>query len=278
MRSEHACLNAKRHLAVAFLLGAISVPRAAARFVLAAAAITLSVSSAFCVAQAADLRVAPTNGFSHIALDTGHSIKSQGAISSRGVIEFEFNRQLVLALDNEFKRRGVATTLIAVEGRTEDLISRPRRAKEAGAQLFIAVHHDSAKARFHQDWVFEGRPRKFLDDRFRGFSLFVSRNNPQWPQALKCASAIGAQLVAHGFKSSRYHADAVLGESREFADEINGVHFFDNLAVLRHATMPALLFEAGVIVNRDEEVMLAQSATQARIAAAVAGGVGACGS
>ena len=277
MRSEHACLNAKRHLAVAFLLGAISVPRAAARFVLAAAAITLSVSSAFCDAQAADLRAAPTNSFSHIALDTGHSIKSQGAISSRGVIEFEFNRQLVLALDNEFKRRGVATTLIAVEGRTEDLISRPRRAKEAGAQLFIAVHHDSAKARFHQDWVFEGRPRKFLDDRFRGFSLFVSRNNPQWPQALKCASAIGAQLIAHGFKPSRYHADAVLGESREFADEVNGVHFFDNLAVLRHAAMPALLVEAGVIVNRDEEVMLAQSATQQRIAVAVAAGVGACG-
>ena len=201
----------------------------------------------------------------------------QGANSARGVAEFEFNRQLVLMLDAEFKRRGAATTLIAIEGRTEDLASRPRKAMEAGAQLFIAVHHDSAKARFHQDWMFEGRPRKFLDDRFRGFSLFVSRNSPQWPQALKCASAIGAQLIAQGFKPSRYHADAVLGELREFADEINGVHFFDNLAVLRHATMPALLFEAGVIVNRDEEEILAQIATQQRIAAAVATGVADCG-
>ncbi len=247
-------IDTKRHLAVAFLF-------------LTAAILVF----------ADGLRAAPTNGFSHIALDAGHSIKTQGAISSRGVAEFEFNRQLVLTLDAEFKKRHVTTTLIAIEGRTEDLVSRPRKAKEAGAQLFIAVHHDSAKARFHQDWEFEGRPRKFLDDRFRGFSLFVSRNNPQWPQALKCASAIGAQLIAAGFKPSRYHADAVLGESREFADEANGVHFFDNLAVLRHATIPALLFEAGVIVNRDEEVMLTHQATRQGIAGAVAAGVAACG-
>jgi N-acetylmuramoyl-L-alanine amidase len=248
-------LNPKRHLAVAFLFSTVT----------------------FITLACAGLQAAPTNGFSHIALDAGHSIKSQGAISSRGVAEFEFNRQLVLAIDVELKRQNVTTTLIAVEGRTEDLVSRPRKAKEAGAQLFIAVHHDSAKARFHQTWEFEGRPRTFLDDRFRGFSLFVSRNNPQWPLALKCASSIGAQLIAQGFKPSRYHADAVLGESREFADEVNGVHFFDNLAVLRHANMPALLFEAGVIVNRDEEVMLAQPATQQRLAAALVAGAGVCG-
>ena len=44
-----------------------------------------------------------------------------------------------------------------------------------------------------------------------------------------------------------------------------------------HATMPALLMEAGVIVNRDEEMALAQTATRQRIAAAVASGVAACG-
>ncbi len=34
------------------------------------------------------------------------------------------------------------------------------------------------------------------------------------------------------------------------------MHYFDHLAVLRHAAMPALLFEAGVIVNREEEVKM----------------------
>ena len=259
MQIEPARLNTKRHLAVAFL------------FCLAATGAEAIESCG------GSERPCLTSGFGHIALDAGHSIKTQGAISSRGVAEFEFNRQLVLMLDAKFKKRGVKTTLIGVEGRTEDLASRPRRAKEAGAQLFVSVHHDSAKARFQQNWSFEGKARKFLDERFRGFSLFVSRNNPQWPLALKCASAVGAQLISQGFKPSRYHADPILGSGREFADEANGVHFFDNLGVLRNATMPALLFEAGVIVNRDEETWLAQPATLERIAAAVATGADNCG-
>lgn len=256
--------RATRHLSVAFLLGAAS----------AWAGLCLPVSS---------LGAAPINGFTHVAIDVGHSIKTSGAISARGVAEFEFNRALALAIEAALTQAaapgqtGVRTTLIAVDGLTTDLASRPRQAKEAGAQLFISVHHDSAKLRYHQRWTHDGRARTFLDERFRGFSLFVSRNNLQWPLALKCASAIGAQLIAAGFKPSRYHADPVLGSGREFADEVNGVHFFDNLAVLRTATMPALLMEAGVIVNRDEEVMLAQPAMQQQMAAAVSAGVAACG-
>ena len=80
---------------------------------------------------------APPNGFTHVAIDVGHSIQTQGAISSRGVAEFEFNRVLALAIDGAFTQGGVRTTLIAVEGLTTDLASRPRRAKEAGSQLFI---------------------------------------------------------------------------------------------------------------------------------------------
>lgn len=254
MPIKHSGLGLKRHLAVAFLFW---------------------VGGGLFLGDG--LRAAPTNGFGPIALDAGHSLASRGALSSRGVAEFFFNRQLVVVLDEALRAAGQATTLIALEGRTEDLASRPRQAKDAGAQLFISVHHDSAKLRFHRPWTFEGQPRTYLDDRFRGFSLFVSRNNAAWPLALKCASAIGAQLIARGFRPSRYHADPILGSAREFADETNGVHFYDNLAVLRHATMPALLMEAGVIVNRDEEMALAQTATQQSIAAAVVSGVAACG-
>jgi N-acetylmuramoyl-L-alanine amidase len=211
-----------------------------------------------------------------VAIDVGHSIATQGATSSRGVPEFGFNRALALTLDAELRRRAYGTVLIAADGTTTDLISRPRRAADAGAAFYIAVHHDSAKARFQRDWEFEGRKLKYLDDRFRGFSIFVSRENPQWPRALRCASAIGAHMIEAGFRPSLYHADPVLGSGREFADEANGVHFFDGLAVLRRATMPALLFEAGVIVNRDEEAMLAQDATRERMARAIADGLPAC--
>jgi N-acetylmuramoyl-L-alanine amidase len=67
-----------------------------------------------------------------------------------------------------------------------------------------------------------------------------------------------------------------VGENRPFADEENGVHYFDNLAVLKTASIPALLFEAGVIVNRDEELRMRDPAVRKRIVESIAAGAGAC--
>jgi N-acetylmuramoyl-L-alanine amidase len=141
--------------------------------------------------------------------------------------------------------------------------------------LFISVHHDSVQTRYIESWTFEGEKRGY-SDRFSGFSLFVSHLHPDTAASLKCASAIGAALRGEGFTPSRYHADPVLGENRPFADEANGVHYFDNLAVLKTARVPALLFEAGVIVNRDEELRMRDPAVRAKIVAAIVTGVGRC--
>ena len=65
-----------------------------------------------------------------------------------------------------------------------------------------------------------------------------------------------------GFAPSLYHAEPIPGESKPFADRTNGVHYYDNLVVLHTATQPAVLFEAGVIVNRAEELTLRDPATQ----------------
>jgi N-acetylmuramoyl-L-alanine amidase len=79
-----------------------------------------------------------------------------------------------------------------------------------------------------------------------------------------------------GFIPSRYHADPIVGENRPFADEANGVHYFDNLAVLKTASIPALLFEAGVIVNRDEELRMRDPAVRKRIVESIVAGAEAC--
>jgi N-acetylmuramoyl-L-alanine amidase len=109
-----------------------------------------------------------------------------------------------------------------------------------------------------------------------GFSLFVSRRNPQLGRSLACASALGAALQAAGFVPSRYHADPEVGEAREFADEDNGVHYYDNLVVLHSSTIPAVLFEAGVIVNRHEELRMRDAQVRARIARSAADAADAC--
>ena len=208
-----------------------------------------------------------------IAIDVGHYRERPGVISARGRPEFAFNLDLARELETALKERGYATRLIGADGGMRDLWRRPRAAGKA--DLFISVHHDSARAKHLMTWTYEGAEQNY-SDRFAGFSLFVSRANPAWEKGLRCASRIGAGLRQAGFTPSLYHADPVLGENRPFADRDNGVHYFDHLAVLRRAVMPALLFEAGVIINRDEEVRMGDGKTRQQIAASVADGIAAC--
>jgi N-acetylmuramoyl-L-alanine amidase len=198
-----------------------------------------------------------------VALDVGHYYAEPGVISASGKAEFEFNLELANETAASLRNEGFRVRLIGERGDYAVLTDRMRAA--AGADLFVSIHHDSVRARYLAE-----------AHRFSGFSLFVSRNNRQLERSLACASAIGAELRGAGFWPSRYHADPVLGENRPFADEANGVHFFDNLAVARASGMPAVLVEAGVIVNREEERVLADPEVRRRIARAIATGVRNC--
>ena len=212
-------------------------------------------------------------GAASIAIDVGHHLKNPGVISARGVAEFQYNLQLAQEIEAALRRAGHKTLLIGEDGRAEDLAGRSPRAN--GMDLFISIHHDSVQPRFIDTWEYEGEKRNF-SDRYAGFSLFVSRLHPDVEASLQCASAIGAALRQSGFTASRYHADPIPGENRPFADEENGVHYFDNLAVLKTARVPALLFEAGVIVNRDEELRMRDPAVRRKIVESVVTGAGAC--
>lgn len=216
---------------------------------------------------------APAALAASIAIDVGHYLKNPGAISARGVPEFEYNLQLAREIEVALKQAGHKTLLIGDDGLSDDLSKRAPRA--SGMDLFISIHHDSVQPRYLSLWEHEGETRNY-SDLFSGFSLFVSHFNPHTGASLRCASAIGAALKRAGFIPSRYHADPVLGENRPFADEANGVHYFDNLVVLKTASVPALLFEAGVIVNRDEELRMRDPAVRQRIAGGIAAAVSAC--
>jgi N-acetylmuramoyl-L-alanine amidase len=194
-------------------------------------------------------------------------------MSARGIPEFDYNLRLAREVSESLRRAGHRTLLIGDDGLAMNLGSRAPRA--TGMDLFISIHHDSVQPRFFSSWEIDGETLIY-SDHFSGFSLFVSRLNSHTEQSLKCASAIGAELRGAGFVPSRYHADPIVGENRPFADEVNGVHYFDNLAVLKTAQIPALLFEAGVIVNRDEELRMRDPAVRKRIVDSLVAGIGAC--
>lgn len=211
-----------------------------------------------------------------VAIDVGHYLERPGAISAHGVTEFEYNHALAAVVAARLAGDGVPVRLIGHRGDMADLWARPREAEAAGAGFFLSIHHDSVKEEYLQPWTWNGRALRYAEG-FAGFSLFVSRLNPRLDESLACASAIGAALRRAGLPVATHHGVSSAGVERPWADEANGVYYYDNLVVLKGATIPAVLLEAGVIVNRDEERALAGAERRALTAAAVAQGLARCG-
>jgi N-acetylmuramoyl-L-alanine amidase len=199
-----------------------------------------------------------------IAIDVGHTLLKQGVISAAGIPEIEFNRRLAQAVENNLHTAGVSTHLINADGNIGSLGERTAQASRD--RLFISIHHDSVKQRYHP----------VTDPQFKGFSLWVSQRNTDFPGSVRCASFIADQLLRAGFQPSHYHADPVLGENRPVVDWQRGIFTNNNLLVLATARGVAVLVEAGVIVNPAEEAWLADPAVVASQSAAIATGLRQC--
>ena len=210
-----------------------------------------------------------------IAIDVGHSRSRPGAVSARGEPEFAFNRGLALVVERVLRDRGFRTRLIGEQGDIEKLSDRSAAAASAGAAFLLSLHHDSVQPQYLETWQVDGRQQHY-SDRYSGFSLFVSRSNPDADDSLQCAGAIGEQLRKKGYVPSPHHAEPIRGENRPLADTSNGVYYFDDLVVLKTATMPAVLLEAGIIVNREDEIALTEPKTRERISQAIADGLARC--
>jgi len=200
-----------------------------------------------------------------VAVDTGHMPQKPGATGVSGRVEYLYNLDLSDAITRALTALNDRVTQISVDG--EEISLTRRTAQAAGANFFLSIHHDSMQ----QAWLDAGRRGEFS-----GFSLFVSRRNPHYAHSVRCARAIGEKLLAAGEKPSLYHATPIRGENRPFVDKRLGVHRFDNLVVLKTARMPAVLVEAGVIVNPDEEKRLGEPETISRLGAAIAQAVHEC--
>jgi hypothetical protein len=77
-------------------------------------------------------------------------------------------------------------------------------------------------------------------------------------------------MRASGVPFSPHHAENVPGEGRPIVDRADGVYPHRELRVLKLASMPAVLLEAGVIVNRQEELEIASANRCLNTARAVA--------
>jgi N-acetylmuramoyl-L-alanine amidase len=206
-----------------------------------------------------------------IALDVGHTPEVPGAISARGATEFEFNLNLARQIEQKLIESGFAkTALLVTTGPSRPgLLKRVTRANRMPADLFVSIHHDSVPEGFKELWEYLGKQQKF-SDRFKGHSIFVSNDSPARKASLQFARLLGLELKARERTYTPHYTEGFMGRyRRELVDAEAGVYRFDKLVVLRSTLMPAVLLEAGSIVNRDEELLMGSPEHQALIGSAV---------
>lgn len=210
-----------------------------------------------------------------VVVDVGHTLDVPGAMSARGVTEYAFNLQLGQDVDKALLDAGFTQTVLLITKTAPwlGLIERAQRANAMHADLFIALHHDSVPDNLIHTWQYNGQDQGYNDD-YPGYALFVSYDNGDRAGSLKFANFLGKELEARSLQFTPHYTSALMGHHRrELIDAKAGVYRFDQLLVLRETHMPAVLLEAGSIVNRQEELQLAtperRAVTSAAIVAAV---------
>jgi N-acetylmuramoyl-L-alanine amidase len=208
-------------------------------------------------------------------IDVGHSEEVPGAMSARGVPEYSYNLNLAKKIHAKLQEAGFSKAhLLITSGKAiASLVTRVGYATNNPADLFLSIHHDAVPDKFLEKWTYDGKSHNYCD-RFKGHSIFVSRVNPEYQSSLMFGKLLGQQLKAQGMSYAPHYVEKFMGiRQRELVDANAGVYRFDNLVVLMSTSMPAVLFEAGSIINRDEELLMGSPEHQATIVSAVASAV-----
>jgi N-acetylmuramoyl-L-alanine amidase len=193
-----------------------------------------------------------------VILDVGHTAEALGANSARNVPEYFFNYRLAAQVQRSLIEDGFdKTVLLATRGPARpSLFDRVARANRLAANLLVSIHHDSVPDQFLESWEFEGKQSHF-SDRFSGHSIFMSYGNPHLKESLLFGRLLGKELKDRGLQYARQYTQPFMGRYRhKLVDPEVGVYRYDQLIVLRDTRMPAVLFEAGSIINREQELQM----------------------
>ncbi len=210
-----------------------------------------------------------------VVVDVGHTVDVPGALSARGMPEYAFNLQLARQIKETLVGAGFDKTVLLITAKAPPvgLFERASIANRLPADLFISIHHDSVPDNLMQTWQYEGHDQQY-NDNYPGYALFISNDNADRAGSLQFGNFLGKALQARGLQFTPHYTLALMGNRRrQLLDADAGVYRYDQLVVLRYTRMPALLLEAGSIVNRQEELELAtlerRTLTSEAVAAAV---------
>ncbi|WP_332648911.1 N-acetylmuramoyl-L-alanine amidase [Lysinibacillus sp. 54212] len=179
-----------------------------------------------------------------IALDDGHGTETPGKRTpyiseiGRHIKENEFNKHVVNLLAAELTRCGFGVLLVAPTDADTPLAVRVKKANDAGADAYVAIHYDGF------DGKFDGYDPE-------GNTVFYSTGSTKGKKLAECIGEFlkqGTTQRWRGVKSANYY-------------------------VLKHTKMPAILSENGFMDNKREALLMIDMTFQLEVAQEHAKGI-----
>ncbi|MBI4912095.1 MAG: N-acetylmuramoyl-L-alanine amidase [Acidobacteria bacterium] len=207
-------------------------------------------------------------------LDPGHGGEDRGARGPKGLSE----KEAALAIAQDLRDKLRAAGFEAVLGREDDRFipvwDRAKKANEAGADLFLSLHLNAARAKGAR-----GSEVYFLslgqgDADAQAVAALENAGAERTPEGDSLVAGILDDLAQKAFlQDSERLAVAVLTQLNRLGGiRQRGVKQAP-FAVLRSAAMPAVLVESAFISNPKEETKLRDQDFRKRIADAITRGI-----
>jgi N-acetylmuramoyl-L-alanine amidase len=200
-----------------------------------------------------------------IVLDPGHNPGQGGATSIQDTREVTYNDRFVGELAPALKQAGWRVTVTRQPAQHIDLLARARLANRLHAAVFLSIHHDSAQLQDLKKVQRNGLTGYETTVPIAGYSLYVSGKNAQYAKSLQLATLLGQELRSLGRPPTLYHAEKIPGENHPLLNRHLGIYRYDDLAVLHHTAMPAVLLEVGVITDRKDEAYVANAVNRKKM-------------
>ncbi|MDP2875731.1 MAG: N-acetylmuramoyl-L-alanine amidase [Holophaga sp.] len=209
-----------------------------------------------------------------VAVDPGHGGEDGGAVGPKGLREKDAALKIGENLKVALEAAGFDVLMIRTEDVLVPLWDRARLANEAGADLFISLHLNAARAKSAK-----GSEVYFLSldqgDR-DGAEVAAMENGGEGvaPAPDSVLSSILQDLAQKAYlQESERLAVSIQGQLNRLGGiKERGVKQAP-FVVLRGAAMPAVLVEVAFISNRQEEAKLRDASFQKKAAEAMAMGV-----
>ncbi len=215
-----------------------------------------------------------------VVIDPGHGGRDTGAVSVHGRYEKDFTLAVALEARRAIAERGgIDVRLTRTDDRFLTLAERVRIAREAGADLFLSIHADSAPNALARGASVYTLSEVASDQ--EAARLARRENQADMPLGLDLsgASTETVPILVDLGKRQALNASAEFAQllQRHLAARAIGFrsefHRFAGFQVLRNLSVPAVLLEAGFLSNAEDSRMLFEPETRARLAEGIADAV-----